>query len=129
MGGQAELSSLPISLFHSGKAGIKVMVFFTCNACNESLKKNQIEKHYLTACRRCEVLTCVDCMKEFPGDSYKEHTSCMIEAEKYYGKDHQPKPGANKGQVKQDAWTERVQAAIAAATAEKQLKDLLLQVA
>ena len=39
------------------------MVFFTCNACGEALKKNQVEKHYLHKCRRCEVLTCVDCHK------------------------------------------------------------------
>ena len=40
-----------------------VMVFFTCNACGESLKKNQVEKHYRFKCRQCEVLTCVDCHK------------------------------------------------------------------
>ena len=39
------------------------MVFFTCNACGESLKKAQVEKHYLHKCRQCEVLTCVDCHK------------------------------------------------------------------
>ena len=39
------------------------MVFFTCNTCGESLKKNQVEKHYRQVCRNCEVLTCVDCHK------------------------------------------------------------------
>ena len=39
------------------------MVFFTCNACGESLKKNAVEKHYRNKCRNCEVLTCIDCHK------------------------------------------------------------------
>ena len=39
------------------------MVFFTCDACGSSLKKNQVEKHYNSQCRRCAVLTCMDCQK------------------------------------------------------------------
>ena len=39
------------------------MVYFTCNACGASLKKNQVEKHYMNQCRSCEVLTCIDCQK------------------------------------------------------------------
>lgn len=42
------------------------MVFFTCDACGASLKKNQVEKHYLHQCRRCSVLTCIDCQKVAP---------------------------------------------------------------
>ena len=34
--------------------------------------------------------------QEFPGDSYKTHTSCISEAEKYSAKGWQPKPNANK---------------------------------
>ena len=45
------------------KAGKVIMVFFTCNACGESLKKNAVEKHYRNKCRNCEVLTCIDCHK------------------------------------------------------------------
>merc|ERR1711962_300086 len=127
MGGQADTCYI-ITKVDNNKFLLIEMVFFTCNTCNESLKKNQVEKHYTTKCRRCEVLTSVDCMKDFPGDSYKDHTTCMTEAEKYNGKDYVPKPGANKGQVKQDAWTEQVQAAIAAAKADKGLKDVLQQV-
>ncbi|MBN3286258.1 LYAR protein, partial [Polyodon spathula] len=40
------------------------MVFFTCNACGESLKKNQVEKH-LNSCRNCRCLSCIDCGKDF----------------------------------------------------------------
>ncbi len=48
------------------------MVFFTCNACGESLKKNQVEKHYRHKCRSCEVLTCVDCHKVREGLTHKK---------------------------------------------------------
>lgn len=40
------------------------MVFFTCNACGESLKKAQVDKHVMK-CRNCEVLSCIDCGKDF----------------------------------------------------------------
>ena len=85
------------------------MVFFTCNACGASLKKNQVEKHYLHQCRQCEVLTCIDCLKDFPGDSYIEHTKCISEEERYSAKGWQPKANANKGAKKQAAWLERLQ--------------------
>jgi len=85
------------------------MVYFTCNACGASLKKNQVEKHYMNQCRSCEVLTCIDCQKDFPGDAYKEHTSCISENEKYGGKGWQPKANANKGAKKQAAWLERLE--------------------
>ena len=38
------------------------MVYFTCNGCGESMKKNQVDKHVMR-CRRCEVLSCMDCQK------------------------------------------------------------------
>ncbi len=41
------------------------MVFFSCNACGESVKKNQVEKHYTQQCRNCEMLSCIDCGKDF----------------------------------------------------------------
>lgn len=40
------------------------MVFFTCNGCGESLKKAQVDKH-VTMCRGCQVLSCIDCGKDF----------------------------------------------------------------
>lgn len=88
------------------------MVYFTCNACGASLKKNQVEKHYMHQCRNCEVLTCIDCQKDFPGDTYKDHTSCISEAEKYSAKGWQPKANANKGAKKQAAWLERLEALV-----------------
>lgn len=86
------------------------MVFFTCNSCGESLKKSQVEKHYKFKCRSCEVLTCVDCHKDFPGDSYMQHTKCITEDEKYSAKGWQPKASANKGEKKQLEWIANLQA-------------------
>ncbi|XP_043087267.1 cell growth-regulating nucleolar protein isoform X3 [Puntigrus tetrazona] len=85
------------------------MVFFTCNACGESLKKAQVEKHVLK-CRACQVLSCIDCSKDFWGDDYKNHNKCISEDQKYGGKDVQVK--ANKGDVKQQQWIQRIQQAM-----------------
>ena len=38
------------------------------------------------------------------GDDYRQHTKCITEEEKYSGKNYKPKPGANKGEVKQELW-------------------------
>lgn len=37
------------------------------------------------------------------------HTKCISEAEKYSGKDYVPKASQNKGQRKQEAWTEMIE--------------------
>lgn len=57
------------------------MVTFTCDLCNESLKKNKVDQH----CWKCraESVSCVDCGVVFWGDDYKGHTECITEAEKY----------------------------------------------
>ena len=36
-------------------------------------------------CRECWILSCIDCGKQFEGDAYKQHTSCISEAQKYQG--------------------------------------------
>jgi cell growth-regulating nucleolar protein len=90
------------------------MVFFSCEGCNESLKKNQVEKHvYSCKAKNCWAVTCVDCSKTFEvstrlqqgrcyhtkrtkaeplifthitqGDTYAAHTTCISEAQKYEG--------------------------------------------
>ncbi|KAJ1632328.1 hypothetical protein T492DRAFT_989610 [Pavlovales sp. CCMP2436] len=81
------------------------MVFFVCEVCNESLKKNKVETHSYS-CKNCWVLICVDCNKSFNGDTYAAHTSCMTEAQRYEGKLYDGK--SNKGDVKQAAWIARV---------------------
>jgi len=103
------------------------MVVFNCNACGEALKKNQVEKHYQQQCRRCEVLSCVDCGKEFWGNDYEQHTKCISEEEKYSGKNFKLKPNANKGEQKQELWTQQVQAAVAKVTTNAKLKGVLQQ--
>ena len=85
----------------------RAMVFFTCNACGSSLKKNQVEKHYQYECPRCEVLSCINCGKDFHGDEYAAHTKCISEAEKYRGnlfKDSGKAGRAGKGEKKQQEW-------------------------
>ena len=85
------------------------MVFFTCNACGSSLKKNQVEKHYQSECPRCEVLSCMDCGRDFHGDEYAGHTKCISEAEKYQGglfRESGKAGGGGKGEKKQQEWLE-----------------------
>ncbi|XP_006008985.2 cell growth-regulating nucleolar protein isoform X1 [Latimeria chalumnae] len=85
------------------------MVFFTCNACGESVKKGQVEKH-LNICRSCECLSCIDCGKDFWGDDYKNHLKCISEDQKYGGKDYEAK--ANKGEIKQQQWIQKIHEAM-----------------
>ncbi|XP_076812883.1 cell growth-regulating nucleolar protein-like isoform X2 [Clavelina lepadiformis] len=84
------------------------MVFYTCSGCGESLKKNKVEKH-VNVCRNCEYLTCIDCSKDFWGDDYKTHTSCISEEEKYAATGFKAKP--NKGEVKQQEWLKKIEKA------------------
>ncbi|XP_063779361.1 cell growth-regulating nucleolar protein isoform X3 [Pseudophryne corroboree] len=79
------------------------MVFFTCNACGESLKKGQVDKH-TAMCRNCKCLSCIDCGKDFWGEEYKTHLKCISEEQKYGGKGFEGK--AKKGDVKQQQWIE-----------------------
>ncbi|XP_056004744.1 cell growth-regulating nucleolar protein-like isoform X2 [Ostrea edulis] len=104
------------------------MVFFSCNGCGDSLKKNQVEKHYSTKCRQAKSLSCIDCSKEFWGQEYNNHTKCISEEEKYSGKNYVPKAGANKGEQKQNQWLEQVQAAIDNARSDKNVLHLLNQI-
>ncbi|CAG0895654.1 unnamed protein product [Cyprideis torosa] len=107
------------------------MVFFTCNTCGASLKKNQVEKHHQFECKNCEAVSCMDCGKDFWGDEYASHTKCITEAEKYSGKDYKPKPNANKNEKKQEAWLEHIRAAVNSEEAQKdpKLKDILQRMA
>ncbi|KAM9361688.1 cell growth-regulating nucleolar protein [Symphorus nematophorus] len=101
------------------------MVFFTCNGCGESLKKAQVDKH-VNMCRGCEVLSCIDCGKDFWGDDYKNHNKCISEDQKYGGKGYEAK--ANKGDVKQQQWLQRVHEAMNKPGVSAKLKGVLQQV-
>eukprot|EP00092_Neocalanus_flemingeri_P032156 GFUD01034948.1.p1 GENE.GFUD01034948.1~~GFUD01034948.1.p1 ORF type:complete len:482 (+),score=205.87 GFUD01034948.1:70-1446(+) len=93
------------------------MVYFTCNACGEQLKKPSVEKHYTQKCRKCTMLTCIDCLKDFYGDEYKTHMSCMSEEQRYSKEGRSgwdPEKGqGNKGEKRQNIWTANLRAILA----------------
>uniref|UniRef100_A0A3Q3WNE5 Cell growth-regulating nucleolar protein n=1 Tax=Mola mola TaxID=94237 RepID=A0A3Q3WNE5_MOLML len=101
------------------------MVFFTCNGCGESLKKAQVDKH-VNICRGCQVLSCIDCGKDFWGNDYMNHNKCISEDQKYGGKGFEAK--ANKGDVKQQQWIQKVHEAMDKPGVSAKLKDVLKQV-
>jgi len=85
------------------------MVFFTCNSCGTALKKNQVERH-MGSCG--QVVSCIDCLKDFRGQEFQAHTKCISEEEKYNGPDWKAPSSKNKGERKQLAWVETVNAAL-----------------
>lgn len=89
------------------------------------MKKAQVDKHVMK-CRQCEVLSCIDCGKDFWGDDYKEHLKCISEDQKYGGKGFEAK--ANKGDVKQQQWMEKVHEAMNKPGVSPKLKEVLNQV-
>ncbi|XP_028738200.1 cell growth-regulating nucleolar protein isoform X2 [Peromyscus leucopus] len=101
------------------------MVFFTCNACGESVKKVQVEKH-VSVCRNCECLSCIDCGKDFWGDDYKSHVKCISEGQKYGGKDYEAK--THKGDAKQQAWIQKINELIKKPNVSPKVRELLQQI-
>jgi len=55
---------------------------------------------------RSMTLSCHDCGKDFPGQTWKAHNSCVSEDQKYGGVNYQAKEGANKNLKKQETWIE-----------------------
>ncbi|KAK6198460.1 uncharacterized protein RJT21DRAFT_115421 [Scheffersomyces amazonensis] len=57
------------------------MVSFSCEVCNDTVVKKKLDQHS----QRCygAYYTCIDCSTTFEGTSYRQHTSCISEAEKY----------------------------------------------
>mmetsp|Transcript_40551 Transcript_40551/g.53376 ORF Transcript_40551/g.53376 Transcript_40551/m.53376 type:complete len:315 (+) Transcript_40551:71-1015(+) len=83
------------------------MVFFVCDGCNETLKRNQVDTH-AGRCRNCYAVTCVDCNVSFPDNDYKQHLTCISEAEKYEGSLYQA-PKKKTGKVNpQEAWMDLI---------------------
>lgn len=85
------------------------MVFFTCDYCNETLKKNKVEQH-MNRCRQCFSVSCIDCSKMFEGKSYARHTSCISEDEKYQGALYK---GKKNKLTPQQLWMNAVAAVVA----------------
>ncbi|XP_013912973.1 PREDICTED: cell growth-regulating nucleolar protein isoform X2 [Thamnophis sirtalis] len=100
------------------------MVFFTCNACGEALKKGQVEKH-VNMCRNCQCLSCMDCGKDFWDDDYKSHVKCLSEDQKYGGKNYEAK--MPKGDVKQQEWTQKIHEIIKETNINVKVRDILQQ--
>jgi hypothetical protein len=59
------------------------MPSFVCDQCQETLKKQQLDKHRQQRCR-IGTFSCIDCYRSFGGVSYREHTSCITEVQKYH---------------------------------------------
>ncbi|GIY23251.1 cell growth-regulating nucleolar protein [Caerostris extrusa] len=106
---------------------ILTMVFFTCNACGQSVKKNQVENHTYQ-CRDCQSVSCMDCNKEFWGNEYKEHIKCISESEKYGPKDFKPKESSNKGELKQALWIQHINSTLETKKISGPLSGLLQQI-
>ncbi|KAJ2688383.1 hypothetical protein IWW39_002276 [Coemansia spiralis] len=60
------------------------MVSFVCNYCQATLKKPKLDQHL----QRCynATFSCIDCHTDFIGDTYRQHTACMTEEQKYKNK-------------------------------------------
>lgn len=105
------------------------MVFFVCEGCNETLKKNKVDAH-AGRCRNCWAVSCVDCSVVFEGNDYAAHTSCISEAEKYEKSLFQGdknKSKAGKKQTPQERWMDAVQSATC--PEDRKLQDVLTRVA
>lgn len=69
-----------------------------CDSCAETLKKNQVKKHYFQC--STQSMTCVDCNTSYNRQQVDAHTSCKTEAEKYFGKFYQGKKGSEETKEK-----------------------------
>eukprot|EP00770_Monocercomonoides_exilis_P014976 MONOS_14922.1-p1 / transcript=MONOS_14922.1 / gene=MONOS_14922 / organism=Monocercomonoides_exilis_PA203 / gene_product=unspecified product / transcript_product=unspecified product / location=Mono_scaffold01105:13306-13994(-) / protein_length=203 / sequence_SO=supercontig / SO=protein_coding / is_pseudo=false len=80
------------------------MVSFTCDKCNETLKKQKVSQHISFGPCRGASVTCIDCMKTFQGRTFEGHTSCLSEAQRYQGKLYRgEKPTKSQQQFKSPA--------------------------
>uniref|UniRef100_A0A915D4H6 Zinc finger C2H2 LYAR-type domain-containing protein n=1 Tax=Ditylenchus dipsaci TaxID=166011 RepID=A0A915D4H6_9BILA len=100
------------------------MVYFTCDVCGDSLKKNQVQKHTFHC--KSNTFSCIDCQSVFDKTTFKEHIKCITENQKYGGANYVAKE--NKGEVKQNSWIDQVNMAIENMKDQK-LKKMLGQVA
>ncbi|CAN0303459.1 unnamed protein product, partial [Scytosiphon promiscuus] len=83
------------------------MVYFVCESCNETLKKAQVDRH-LYSCKNCWGVTCVDCNFTFEGDSFREHTSCVSEEQKYQGALFKAPKAKQKNRGVNEIWADAV---------------------
>ncbi|KAL1304786.1 hypothetical protein AAFC00_003719 [Neodothiora populina] len=76
------------------------MVSFSCENCGDILTKKKLDPHR-NQCYGAS-FTCIDCMVHFQGNSYKAHTSCMTEAQKYQGHLYKGEKKKGKGPQQQN---------------------------
>ena len=67
------------------------MVYFQCEKCIATLKKKQVEYHYLHDCKNAQYFRCITCHQVFDRETIKGHTSCITEEEKYQKGDNMVK--------------------------------------
>ena len=67
------------------------MVYFQCETCIATLKKKQVEHHYLYECKNAKYFRCITCHQVFDRETIKDHTSCITEEEKYQKGDNMVK--------------------------------------
>ncbi|KAI9674422.1 MAG: hypothetical protein M1817_001760 [Caeruleum heppii] len=65
------------------------MVAFSCENCNDVLPKKKLDAHR-GYCHGAS-FSCLDCSTHFRGTDYRNHTSCISEAQKYEGHLYRPK--------------------------------------
>ena len=77
------------------------MVSFSCNYCQDVVKKPKILNHS----QQCgsDSYTCVDCMQTFNLSTIKGHTTCVTETQKYQGKWQPKKPAPTNNKNSNEA--------------------------
>nr|XP_027204052.1 cell growth-regulating nucleolar protein-like [Dermatophagoides pteronyssinus] len=97
------------------------MVFFTCNQCGDSLKKNKVDQHF----RSCSTKTvaCMDCFKDFSLNNYNFHNECISEDQKYGGPNG--KQQDYKGKNKQNEWIMKIKSLVEQNTYPKEINSVL----
>ncbi|GAA5891475.1 hypothetical protein JCM6882_004483 [Rhodosporidiobolus microsporus] len=80
------------------------MVSFCCEQCNDTIKKPKLDQH----AGRCygAQFTCIDCNTTFQGTSYRAHTSCVSEEQRYHKSVYKPPKGKGAKAQKQQQQNE-----------------------
>ncbi|KAF9692459.1 hypothetical protein EKO04_009378 [Ascochyta lentis] len=84
------------------------MVSFSCENCGDVLTKKKLDPHR-NQCYGASY-TCLDCMVHFPGTSYRTHTACITEDQKYQGKLYKEKKPKSQQQKRDNGYQNNAQA-------------------
>ncbi|OTF76491.1 LYAR-type C2HC zinc finger containing protein [Euroglyphus maynei] len=97
------------------------MVFFTCNQCGDSLKKNKVDQHFQIC--STTTITCMDCFKDFRLNNYNSHNECITEDQKYGGPNS--KQQDYKGKNKQNEWIMKIKSLVQQNSYPKEINSIL----